>query len=145
MREILFRGKPVNSEWWLENYDRFSSLEEWVIGNLIISDEIYWIVGQLVEANDEYLAHEWWVQVDPETVGQYAGTKIFNNGSRRIYVGDLFRYEDGSILEVIFEDRIGAFGAWRKDGEWLSMQSTKMWGELVGNKWDNPELLEVEE
>ncbi len=122
-RKILFKGKR------LEN-------GEWVYGDLMTK---YPHHKGLTIVENGCVYHE----VDPETVGQYTGTDIFSKGFKGVYVGDLFQDESGTVLEVIFEDKIGAFGAWRKEGEWLSMQLLKMWCELVGNKWDNPELLEV--
>lgn len=135
-REIKFRGKTL-----YDHYDHYASPEPdtkegtWVYGDLIT--EYPYHKGLTIVENGVY--HE----VAPETVGQYTGTDIFSKGFKGVYVGDLFQDESGTVLEVIFEDKIGAFGAWRKEGEWLSMQLLKMWCELVGNKWDNSELLEV--
>ena len=160
-REILFRGKPIVEEELMEPNETlkefFKRQHGWsdygvneaftddgfVIGQVVYSHKKAWIVGEVVEAEEDYIALEYWVPVKPETVGQYTGTDIFSKGFKGVYVGDLFQDESGTVLEVIFEDKIGAFGAWRKEDEWLSVQSLKMWCELVGNKWDNPELLEV--
>ncbi len=155
-REILFRGKP---DWCRdgisidEDYVKLHAggvyKDGWVYGQLARNAyRMVWIIGPIIEWDEDYIYPiypGYWIPVDPKTVGQYTGTDIFSKGFKGVYVGDLFQDESGTVLEVIFEDKIGAFGAWRKEGEWLSMQLLKMCCELVGNKWDNPELLEVVE
>lgn len=121
-RKILYRGKRLDNG-------------EWVYGNLVTKYPYH--KGLTIVENDVY--HE----VHPETVGQYTGTDIFSKGFKKVFVGDLFQDENGTILEVIFEIGTFGFGAWRKEGEWLSMKLLKKRCKLVGNKWDNPELLEA--
>lgn len=134
MREILFRGKRIDNGEWV--YGHLVECEAREYRTFIVSSADW-------EQHDDGLeliattAHE----VDPETVGQYTGIKILSKRNKKVYAGDLFRNEDGSVFEVISEEKIGAFGAWSDDRNWQSMQKLVMWNELVGNRWDNPELL----
>jgi hypothetical protein len=142
-REILFRGKPIDQKWWLENFERFSSMEEWAIGNLIVSDEECWIVGGIADVDDEYIAHEWWVKIRPETVGQYTG--MTDESKSKIFEGDLYRSNGGYIFEVVYLESEACFVGVPVDypKEWTFLEDVAVM-ERVGNKWDNPELLGVD-
>ena len=143
MREILFRGKPIDQKWWLENFERFSSMEEWAIGNLIVSDGECWIVGGIADVDDEYIAHEWWVKIRPETVGQYTG--MTDESKSKIFEGDLYRSNGGYIFEVVYLESEACFVGVPVDypKEWTFLEDVAVM-ERVGNKWDNPELLGVD-
>lgn len=133
MREIRFRGKYVESG-------------EWVYGYPICEDVI---VGPIVEFNDEYFNTEYWCKVDPETVGQYTGHRDKNG--KETYEGDYLRdresYDEIYYYEVIWSESNACFyfrdifGGECFGGEDIEWSQT----EVIGNKWDNPELLEVTE
>lgn len=132
MREAKYRGRHVETG-------------EWVYGYLIGTDVI---VGDIVEFNDEYFNTELWYKVDPETVGQYTGLKDKND--REIYEGDYLQdreaHDEIYYYKVIWSDFMGCFiyedcfgdkeqfGA--DDIEWSQT-------EVIGNIYENPELLEV--
>ena len=139
-REILFRGKPIDQKWWLENFERFSSTKEWAIGNLIVSDGECWIVGGIADVDDEYIAHEWWVKIRPETVGQYTG--MTDESKSKIFEGDLYRSNGGYIFEVVYLESEACFVGVPVDypKEWSFLEDVADM-ERVGNKWDNPLLV----
>jgi len=130
MREIKYRGKRIDTG-------------EWIYGNLIGSDVI---VGDIVDWDDEYFCTEFWYKVDPETVGQYTGDK--NRG----YEGDIIGYvepergEHGDIIDYNYykgvvewdNERSGFILRCSNGNEWLDhlMNIT-----IVGNRWDNPNLI----
>ena len=144
MREILFRGKCVDSG-------------EWVYGNLIEDkwgdDNGNTIYAILQDRVAPYMAELWTpVRVIPETVGQYTGLK--DKDGRRIFEGDIVRFDyvndDGNDAAedfLIFFAK-GAFRAQYLGN--IKCAPNTLYDEIgtdecyvVGNKWDNPELLEV--
>ena len=128
MREILFRGKRTDNG-------------EWVYGNYCIAEKLdksgveYFIIEIEAEGSQYY--------VIPETVGQYTGLKDKNG--KRIFEGDILKFADADgrdvYLNVVFED--GAF-LMEEDGVINSdlIPSYDCLGvEVIGNIYDNPELL----
>ena len=139
MREILFRGKRLDSG-------------KWVDGLLVFKNEIR-----------VFTTHKWYddgeegeydttedLRVIPETVGQYTGLKD-RNGTK-IFEGDIVEFTDKYTrkkgrAEIVFE----AF-KWKYSGcyyggnpiVWLCIDDGSIEFEIIGNIHDNPELLEVE-
>lgn len=143
-REILFRGKAVNTD-------------EWVYGSCLFGVNYFgennvYIYPKTVTIDSrgctENYAGLW---VDSETVGQWTG--LVDKNGNKIFEGDILSI-DGSkekydaCMEVVF-----------KDFQWKCMvrnrksfmhyfhrlENNPDKYEIIGNIWDNPELLKGKE
>ena len=137
MREILFRGKRVHDGEWVEGLP-FGSIYGGFSNGAICA------IRQTVEKYGDIY------EVTPETVGEYTGLKDQNG--KRIFEGDIIApavLSNTPPCEVMFDVGEGQFvvkdacgdyhGALANFGRIFDNRYT-----VVGNKWDNPELLEVE-
>lgn len=124
MRELIFRGKAKHNG-------------KWVISDSMIHLPI---VGS-VELYDEVSRD--WVEVIPETVGQYTG--LSDKHGANIFEGDIVAVmhsytPDKSMgaFEVVFEGGC-YFIKRRRDALYYSLSSDMC--EIIGNKYDNGDLL----
>ena len=125
MREILFRGKFGN---------------EWKYGFLSIEPK-----GLVIKEPYKNESSNVW-HIDADTVGQY--TDLTDKNGTKIFEGDIVKYGD-TVHNVVFEQRNGTayFGLVYSTLETLSFgyyQDLKQI-EVIGNIYDNPELLGDEE
>ena len=129
MREILFRGKRTDKG-------------EWVYGDLIQNVDCLKIREQ--EKSIKKIAKSY--EIDPKTVGQFTG--LLDKNGKKIFEGDivlgLFLFDMSINAVVKFRD--GAFGLeWRR-GEIIEFNAftslCNITYEIIGNRYDNPELLE---
>ena len=144
-REILFRGKRLdNGKWVFGYYVRHAE-----------TDYIY--TGKVVEGNHltEYglpCADVELYAVDPATVEQYTG--MTDRNGKKIFEGDLIMAStfgfntEHFVTEVVFMDRAGMRGFSLKNGRALFYFGQKDLNKMddadvIGNRWDNPELLGV--
>lgn len=131
MREILFRGKREIDDEWI--YGLYS--DDYVY------DTDFPCIIPLRSGNN---SHDW--AVIRETVGQYTG--LTDKNGRRIFEGDILKFTDADgrdvYLNVVFED--GAF-LMEEDGvinSDLIPSYDCLRVEVIGNIYDNPELLKGE-
>lgn len=140
MREIKFRGKRVDNGEWVYGYYCKEDLGEEGIKHVIIPVYSY-----------EY--------VDGKTVGQYTGLKDKND--KRIYEGSIVKYtfdvpgsvyatENGlkeRISEVFWSDWRSSFSVYADKNSKLANNDLFRYVrngntvEIIGNIYDNPELL----
>lgn len=131
MREIEFRGKRVDNG-------------TWVYGDFCKPCNIVWLKEDK-ELNDLTIFDE---KVQEETIGQYTGLKDKNEN--KIFAGDIVRQTmtvNGEIVQrvakIVFDD----------GGYWLLYPNNQIFRlmqntidiyelEVIGNIYDNPELLE---
>lgn len=147
MREILFRGKEKNSG-------------EWIYGDLRhISDGhggyILCIVDNTNGRNNDVTG----VEVVPETVGQYTG--LTDKNGVKIFEGDIVKgtaYSATMIGVIVWIDEISSFGVRYVNAPnptaWVNSsilrcaaigKTDEFAAEVIGNIYDNPELLNAAE
>ncbi len=136
MREILFRGKRVDNGEWVEGF----------LCKTYSKNPPHTRTGIMHQT--EYDAKRWLpdyltAEVEIETVGQYTG--LTDKNGTRIFEGDICKSIDGVFL-IFFDKDLCGFSMQFLDcmNEILDMR--EMWddSEIIGNVWDNPELLESE-
>ena len=129
MRTIKFRGKSIGGKEWLYG-DLVSSVDKKRFAILVNDKESY----------DE-------CEVDPKTVGQFSG--LYDYNGNKIYEGDILKWEkDGLMYVVKFWDGMfyasvkecndGIFGGFPLHA--LTKHDDRKC-EIVGNIYDNPELM----
>ena len=147
MREILFRGKRIDNDEWIEG-----NFGEYALGS---GEKISCI--SIPKANS--VAGSLCYDVDPETVGQYTG--LTDKNGKKIFEGDILegiRYGNEERAEVLWIDKAASWGirySFREKNEsgytsWLNSAWFRTINDargpvVIGNIHDNPELLEVGE
>ena len=140
MREHLYQGKRKDNG-------------EWVQGDLI-HRQIWASLLCIIRVSDDGFDNYEEYEVDPETVSEFTGLRDKNG--KRIFEGDIINYEDGdpsdyeyhdgtimNVGEIIFCDGKFCFtNAVSVTMDDLLCENNMLDCEVIGNKWDNPELLE---
>jgi uncharacterized phage protein (TIGR01671 family) len=124
VREILFRGKRVDNDAWVE-------------GLLII----IWGQYHIIQTNDENTAYP----IILKTIGQYTG--LTDKNGTKIFEGDILDFSDRSDGDgygvVVYDTNETEFGiVYDSIYEGLGRHYHSKDIEVVGNIYDNHELLE---
>lgn len=135
MREILFTGKRVDNGEWVEGFYVF--VPEHYKPEM--SRKSY-----IVSINNGFF-----FEVIPETVGQYIG--MTDKNGKKIFKGSIIECnvfgamatgKHKKYLVVFYNGTY--FAQWSIGERKFSAYMNETWARnVVGNKWDNPELLEV--
>lgn len=153
-RKILFRGKRVDNGEWVYGYAVKGCDKD---NQMFIAQSIgigFFTGG--ISAKE----------VIPETVGQFTG--VYDKSDNKIFEGDIvkvtyleqrqyqgvsYRDEHSCVEEVIYNEKSACFmlkvmcediPLYRPLHNFGSLANIKEL-EVIGNKWDNPELLEIEQ
>lgn len=142
MREFVFRGKPKNEA----EYEPLRELSEdncengFVYGSLVVSHNKYYICTialQIRGGISNYITTM--IDVLPDTVGQYTGLKD-KNGTK-IFEGDIVLLKgDEEPYQVAFDE-----SCFQVYGNSICYVMDNFYDhdiEVIGNIYDNPELLE---
>lgn len=124
MREILFRGKRLDND-------------EWIEGSL-------WLNGAraLIRADLGFPAGASWCEVDPTSVGQFIG--VLDKRGERIFEGDVVQDERLCVLgEVVWLGRNPSFvikdvcrGMVYNDDYWEDL-------EVIASAYESREILDI--
>lgn len=139
MREILFRGKREDTNEWVYEY---LSKSRNVMGKLQICIDY--------EENGVMCSS----LVFCDTVGQYTG--LTDKNGKKIFEGDIAqfkRFEDSYVGKIVFNQNTAGFefwwnitvGAYGEKATHKANLSVCDEIEIIGNIYDNPELLEGEQ
>ena len=134
MREILFRGKRKDNGEWVEGAFCPKSCDG-LFDPMIDRPSII----KLDEPNDGF-----WFDVDPDTVGQYAGRPDKNG--RKLFEHDIVRFDGGTFVVEFSASRIGFYFCGIHGRGCVPGFAMAHWEhiEVIGNIHDNPELLKGE-
>lgn len=130
MRKILFRGKRIYTREWVEGYLYEMGEKRYILHK---SPNIAPSIG---------------VEVDPETICQYTG--LTDKNGKKIWEGDILEghLDDKYPEDITREKVIWHENGWKTeepgciDKTYLDEFDAENF-EVVGNVFDNPELLEV--
>ena len=144
MREILFKAKRKDNGEWVKGYYRADP-----------DLDTHYICGWNYYASENGLEREpFEEEIDPDTLCQFTG--LTDKNGRKIWENDILKckkyiggnFVDNCIEVGYVEMKHGAFGLhrikndayYRPFKDWLEDYEY----EVIGNIFDNPELLEVE-
>ena len=141
-----FRGKSIADE----------NKGKWMCGNLIADKTSAYITDGDIDAYEDFISIERWCSIDVNTVGQSTG--LFDKNGVEVFEGDLLSWNGGMPHIVKFgqwicEDDLGYkiknigfyLDSSYDNTEWLQgidYENTPTKFEIVGNIYENPELME---
>ena len=136
MREILFRAKRADNGEWVEGY--------FAIGKWYLDEKEMYAILPIDLCFYPHCEINEWIEIDPETVCQYTGLKDKNG--KRIWENDIvsgyfnhkkitgfIKYGSNAVYYI---EREGSYG--------IHLDNSEDWLEVIGNIFDNPELLKGE-
>lgn len=132
MREILFRGKTIGNGEWVEGYyykAKYCRTDDELCDYITVPHP-----KEYNEPSSHYI-------VNPETVGQYTGLED-KNGTK-IFEGDIvkrFWFDKMCIYQIDYDNVLARFTA-RAGMNFIAFYCDSEEFEVVGNIYDNPELL----
>lgn len=132
MREILFRGKRTDNDEWVKGfYCMFNGKKHL----------IYTGYAE-VDCGDYYPDA---FEVDPSTVGQYTG--LSDKCGKKIFEGDIvkrFWFSKMCIYQIDYDNGLASFIG-RAGMKFTTFDYDSDEFEIIGNVYDNPELLKERE
>ena len=145
MREIKFRGKNKDLGF-VEGQLAFDENENAYIIQNVEMDSSYGLEETMLFAS-------MWYRVDKNTLGQYTG--LHDKNGKEIYEGDIVKHDsfyEGDCYcsagygQVLWDEEETGFYLTAKDTSFIDLfnLTKNLNGEVIGNIYDNPELLKEE-
>ena len=145
LREILFRGKRVDNGEWAEGYYIYHIKRTICpIGDSVKPEDEQHVIMQDGFSDWNMPRNTVVFDIDPENVCQYTGLKDKNG--KRIWENDIvsgyfnhkkitgfIKYGSNAVYYI---EREGSYG--------IHLDNSEDWLEVIGNIFDNPELLKGE-
>ena len=124
-REILFRGKPIDEGGWVEGYFACVYIDRPATSKIYSPKDV------------------WTYDVSTETIGQYTG--LNDRKGNKIFEGDIVKITTRNVTRIVkyISHRMCFAFVHPKNGIFGFEISDNV--EVIGNIYDNPELLEVTE
>lgn len=138
MREILFRGKSIIRGEWIYGYlNQHRGNIRYDCDCEPIADGCYYINDWQAKIDTGMYGQDY--KVDPDTIGQFTGLE--DKLGTKIFEGDVID-DLGVEYIVVFDSDYaqfrGKFDDWNAEISHIASRC-----EVIGNVYDNPELLEV--
>lgn len=128
MREILFRGKRSEDGMWA-----CGSL--FIENGLINNGKCYILTSPMGGCGGK--APSYFNEIDPETIGEY--TWLNDKNGTRIFEGDIVEAY-GRQMQIVMDRAMWKMKTLQGNLSWAWVNADK--SEVIGNIYDNPELLE---
>ncbi len=145
MREIKFRGKSLYYNKWV--YGFYLEQDIYNAGSKNTKRDLIEKNQELIVESSKYSSA---TPVKRDTIGQY--TDLKDKNGKEIYEGDILEYKTREYLTdeiycknfVVKWNQKTASYILRNSETTLSLNYVYLTSEVIGNIYDNPELLEVE-
>ena len=129
MREILFKGKKEKDKTWVYGLPIYDEQGKGVIDGIDTGETAFSVI--------------------PETIGQFTG--LTDKNGKKIFEGDIAKMEE-YIGTIVFNKKTCGFefwfnvivGAYGEKATWARNLAQISRLEVIGNVYDNPELLEAQ-
>ena len=126
MREILFRGKRISDGEWVEGY----------LGVEVGGAPVIEYCGTDEDVGD-YVEEQF---VNPESIGEFTG--LTDKNGVKIFEGDICWFYGGDYYSGLWEQNAIVAITDMTDDEQTHYLKNAEYCEVIGNIYDNPELLE---
>ena len=132
MREILFRGKRTDNGEWVEGYyykAKYCRTDDELCDYITVPHP-----KEYNEPSSHYI-------VDPDTVGQYTG--LTDKNGKKIFEGDIvkrFWFGKMCVYQIDYDNGLASFIG-RAGMKFTTFDYDSEEFEVIGNIYDNPELL----
>lgn len=148
MREIIFRGKRIDNGEWISS-GTLLTLGRYGEKEYFIPELHGKVISTIDDADNIIMLEEgMFARVDPSTVGQYTGLtdkngeKIFEGDVCRVTIFDPFDEDEQQICRVEYCEGCFYYRGKEVYCQLYNLFDTIECTEVVGNIYDNPELLE---